>query len=561
MDSTPSISRAHGEKIRPCEFCSKKFVRSDVLRRHYKTCPSRGNRPIPGPLKKGKQRRACDSCAVSKLSCDLENPCESCLVNNNKCSYVRIFGTAVPSTQERRDRLPAPLGHLDIGGTNIFDSLPGTHQLQSKASIPFLLNYTSSNTRSLKDAFGCSIPTSGSPATPLTDNPALFDSAEVLWACDETATDMPEFPNLPSTLDELFPDYFFPIRDFVSAKLKNASDYASDETALFEDVTFDLYSSRNRLTNELIDHLTAVSLSFPKDHPQSSPNTSLAKGTALFSRSSMDTLIEIYFSQWHRHSPIIHRATFDANKVSLPLLLSILLTGALLSPSSEHVSMAKDMLELAEECAFRNVLFNDLVSGSLSQPPSETHRYFEALQAAFSMAQIQLREGSLATRRRARANLFDQIIIAIRTMSLLDTKSLQSQTSIRNLDFEGFGGTEAQIRLVCGVFNLDASFTIFYKMKPRLLAQELSISMPCSVSAYLAQTLAECQKSLLMEPSPSMHSMAGILEIFLGNNWDAERTKLQTMTILHLFVLVLSLLQIRMGGGHFDAVCPIVTRP
>jgi hypothetical protein len=34
----------------------------------------------------------------------------------------------------------------------------------------------------------------------------------------------------------------------------------------------------------------------------------------------------------------------------------------------------------------------------------------------------------------------------MRTMSLLDTKSFRSQTSIRTLDFEGFGGTEAQIR-------------------------------------------------------------------------------------------------------------------
>lgn len=400
---------------------------------------------------------------MSKLSCDLEDPCESCLVNNNKCSYVRIFGTAVPSTQERRDGIPAPLDPLDVGGTSIFDSLPGIHQLQSKASIPFLLNYTSLHTRTLKDAFGCSIPTSNSPATPLTDSQASFDSGEVLWACEETATDMPEFRNLPTTLDELFPDYLFPVSDFAPAKLENASDYASDETAIFGDVTFDLQSSRNRRTNELIDHLTAVSLSLPKDHPQSSPNTSLAKGTALFSRSTMDTLIDIYFNQWHRHSPIVHRGTFDANMVSLPLLLSVLLTGALLSPSSEHVSMAKNMLGLAEECAFKNVLFNDLVSGSLSEPPSETHRYFEALQAAFSMAQIQLREGSLATRRRARANLFDQIIIvwhillpdilcvakrkqAMRTMSLLDTKSFRSQTSIRNLGFEGFGGTEAQIR-------------------------------------------------------------------------------------------------------------------
>lgn len=76
-------------------------------------------------------------------------------------------------------------------------------------------------------------------------------------------------------------------------------------------------------------------------------------------------------------------------------------------------------------------------------------------------------------------------------------------------------------------------------MKPRILARELSISMPCSVSVYLAQNHAECQEALLREPTPSMLSMAGILEIFLGNNWDAERPKLQTMTILQLFVLVL----------------------
>lgn len=135
------------------------------------------------------------------------------------------------------------------------------------------------------------------------------------------------------------------------------------------------------------------------------------KGTALFMRYTMDTLIKIYFNQWHRYSPIVYRGAFDANTASLPLLLSVLLTGALLSPSPEQISMAKGMLELAEECAFRNVLFIDLISGAISPQPSETHRYFEALQVAFSMAQIQLREGSSATWRRSRAHLFDQIIL------------------------------------------------------------------------------------------------------------------------------------------------------
>lgn len=63
---------------------------SDVLWQHYHRCPERGNSPVPPRRKPGRERRACNQCAQSKLKCDLEMPCETCLSRGLSCTYSRL---------------------------------------------------------------------------------------------------------------------------------------------------------------------------------------------------------------------------------------------------------------------------------------------------------------------------------------------------------------------------------------------------------------------------------------------------------------------------------------
>ena len=73
--------------------------------------------------------------------------------------------------------------------------------------------------------------------------------------------------------------------------------------------------------------------------------------------------------------------------------------------------MANSSLNLAEEHAFRNANFENLVSGIAPDESLGNSASFEALQAAFSIAQLQLRKGSLAKRKYTRTVRFGNIII------------------------------------------------------------------------------------------------------------------------------------------------------
>lgn len=381
----------------------------DILRRHYTTCPSRATQPLPRPLKKGKRRKACDCCAKAKLSCDFDSPCESCLARNTSCTYQRVGDD---TTSERDQIRPgaAPSGfsecsneqcnqsnlHSSPSFVSLKSNTPELYlgiQHRSKTSIPFLLNYTNPENRSLRDTFGFS--SDCQAIFPLHFQKILDDYESALLSTD-------------GSLDDLFPGYFFP---------DNASERRQLEFSSYPMIEFDSLPGNPSphlpglsRTNEVVDHLTEISLSLPKYHPESAPNANLVSGVSLFSSTNIQRLVEIYFHQWHRHSPIVHSGTFDMETISLPLLISVVLTGALYSPLAPEVEMARKMLNLAEECAFQDRVFLRLVSGEAPESCCGDERCLEALQAAFSMAQIQLREGSPNKRKYSKFYLFDQVI-------------------------------------------------------------------------------------------------------------------------------------------------------
>jgi hypothetical protein len=161
---------------------------------------------------------------------------------------------------------------------------------------------------------------------------------------------------------------------------------------------------------ELIDHLTALSLTLSKEIPGCAASTSLAQGMILLEPCSVQRYVVIYFREWHQHSPGVHKGSFDPNTVKLSLLLAIVLIGALYSLSPQHVEMARGMLFLAEQFAFRDQTFAMLAARDVPSSILDPHACLQATQAAFLMALIQLREGVPEKRKQVRSVLFDTII-------------------------------------------------------------------------------------------------------------------------------------------------------
>ena len=130
-----------------------------MLRRHYTTCKSRKQRPVPEKLKRGKRKVACDLCAKSKLWCDFESPCETCLSKNQECTYTRLKEDSSPQNQSIDTQVPptVPNDGLEKGFHSATPSGQGDTETVSKpsqkASLPFLLNLTNPN-NSLAGVFG-----------------------------------------------------------------------------------------------------------------------------------------------------------------------------------------------------------------------------------------------------------------------------------------------------------------------------------------------------------------------------------------------------------------------
>ncbi|KAF9885361.1 hypothetical protein FE257_012978 [Aspergillus nanangensis] len=69
-----------------CIFCNRQFLRSDVLLRHSRNCKEKGARTLPR-VKRGRKPKACDSCAISRVACDGDSPCDVCLFKSIQCTY------------------------------------------------------------------------------------------------------------------------------------------------------------------------------------------------------------------------------------------------------------------------------------------------------------------------------------------------------------------------------------------------------------------------------------------------------------------------------------------
>ncbi|KAI0356334.1 hypothetical protein OH77DRAFT_1423979 [Trametes cingulata] len=69
------------ERLYECERCHAQFTRSDLLSRHKRSC-------CISSLANRSRRKSCQSCADSKVRCDLQQPCSRCKARNRECIYV-----------------------------------------------------------------------------------------------------------------------------------------------------------------------------------------------------------------------------------------------------------------------------------------------------------------------------------------------------------------------------------------------------------------------------------------------------------------------------------------
>lgn len=493
---------------------------SDALRRHYERCPCRHARAIPKKQRPGRRKHACDQCTKSKLVCDADYPCETCLFQGRECT--REWQIARPDTGEIN---AMPCDEQDFGEaskSHTADSASG-----SKEVFNFLLKYTTPVTRSLSATLGIDHVTN-----PETGYPLLFRDEPTFCSGEYESSinsDL-EYENTGDSLlvvqpfgqdpivDQPYSLACFPVQTGVSMPLSFSSDYLL-ANGIIDDVIFFVTQHKRPSKTEIAP--TAA--------------TSLYR---LLLTSDLREYLMNYFTRWHRHSPTIHRPTFRVAIASPPLLLAILIIGALLRVDTGTRTLVEQVLELVEHYIFEHESFQALLSGESDQVSAQNG--LSALQAAFCMIQVQMRSNFAVKRSSIRQDRFQQLILATRSFNARHMSSFDQITGFVMHDLtllQTFGLMEAAKRLSYGVFNLEASFSIFHDTRPRFLLNDLQLGLSCSVAEYLTAT----PSIILHDPKPmkSKIQLRDISNMLFDEQINFNESESVYIDVLHLFVLIL----------------------
>jgi hypothetical protein len=130
----------------------------------------------------------------------------------------------------------------------------------------------------------------------------------------------------------------------------------------------------------------------------------------LFTPSRIKRLVRLYFEFWHPHCPIIHQGSFSAETAPIPLLIVVVIMGAMYSQVDRDVSTTKFLLDLAELYVFSlDDLTDEFEIRQMLRAPQTTtpesislsNLAFQHLQAAYLMVCVQFWAGNMVSRKRA----------------------------------------------------------------------------------------------------------------------------------------------------------------
>ena len=188
------------------------------------------------------------------------------------------------------------------------------------------------------------------------------------------------------------------------------------------------------LPTPMAEQRTSALAALLKAQHDSTPNTtSFPKGNfpmeiakSVFTAKNQAEYITAFFHFFHPHTPFIHRPTFDANKITLQLLLAVFLVGSVFCTPRDDALSARYFFDVAEDYVFKRlqdaILYSEkpVKSGSI-----------EIVQGAVLIHAIQVNSNHGDVRFRFRMNRMPQIIAALTRLDLFQavrSKSLEEQT-------------------------------------------------------------------------------------------------------------------------------------
>lgn len=168
--------------------------------------------------------------------------------------------------------------------------------------------------------------------------------------------------------------------------------------------------TRRRL-NELVMQLTDIYITLPKGHAARAPSVRMKEADKFFTVLNFHVFTQTYFHHFYPHCPVIHRPSFNSSTAAHGLILVVCLAGAFYSSLQDSITMARSLLDLAEEFIFQNPCFQQNSRSKFSgEALEDSTEVLETLQAALTITILQNWEGNEAARRRIRTHRFGALV-------------------------------------------------------------------------------------------------------------------------------------------------------
>lgn len=418
-------------KRHSCPFCGRAFSRVDSARRHAKTCPRKGKETQAPKSKRGRKPRACDICARLKVQCDFKVPCQRCSLRSVNCTYRWLC--------------------KDLSHQNSLKSSDREETTaDTQAPLSFFISCTDPAVHSLVDVMVDGEP-ERDPETQDDQHPAT-SIYEISSTVDPTLLSM-------GFLD---PCLSMPL-DFLESNALSDGSWDCPWAPVPLVSTSDKLAARITLLAAELEELVLLK-------SNSQINFDRISFNSLFTSSNINKFIDICIRRRNCYTPVIHWPSFNPEEAALPLLLAVVLGGAVISRSS-YTSSAIPLHLIAEKYIFGKLKVCNYNNSPLSLEP------LEICQAASIMFSLQHSQRNINLRQRAVNKRHPALIEALRRLKLTGNDKSSTEDGCQWADFIR---RESRVRIVTWTFLNDALMVMLYNQPPSMAISEMTSFLPCS---------------------------------------------------------------------------------
>lgn len=381
---------------------------------------------MPHPVVSGKKLHACDQCASTKRACDSGRPCSECVRKSKTCTTHRMGSAYVKRTEPCTIDFATPKNvdssNFEFMDPYIMSDFSQWHSLTSETSLELNSTFNQMMSYEMMSDFHT---TSDLDTISSFDMISDFDIRTKLPITGAINQPFRFLLNMTQVkgLNTVFNFDRQPRYQEAAGGINNHNEPPKSGMAQETQQRTEKISSIDIQNGFGIAHVVrwledplfpqakeiwekfrvarSQRISCSVGQPSAEDQEHLLE---FFSPFQLRWFLDMFWEKWNSHCPIIHRASFDASKVSYLLVASMATIGACLS-SNEHRLQALEILDTLEDLVFQNDLFQDDTCDFADEELS-----MQLLQASYFVCLLQNWEGDDKAKKRVRQERFTTMV-------------------------------------------------------------------------------------------------------------------------------------------------------